>query len=384
MLYLTDLWAEPFRMRCVVRDPQQWAYEGALYWEALDAATAEWVSAEDLSYAQRRWAQLSIRLAIALSGRRPVSSLIIDEPERALDRAAERGLIEGLVRYAERMRFTVLCATHSPEALNHPKTKKLHVQRDESGRTRLQPLALDVAALSDLGLSLADLLQGVRYFLLVEGTHDEIVLETLLASDFERCRVDVLPLQGFTDEQPLMHVVNSEFLFKYTSATVIVVLDNAVDGSRLERVWTSVRNAYRQHPPGALGTLHREFGDMAKKAAGAGKGLKHLRSLCESALAKKMDGRVEIFGFSKGDIIEYLPVNKLVPGDASWSELRAEWEQVLGRPDFKEWLRRSRQADINRDSIRAAVETMDEIPPELEGLRSLYDRKQGAGIAQND
>ena len=86
---------------------------------------------------------------------------------------------------------------------------------------------------------------------------------------------------------------------------------------------------------------------------------------------------MEPYGLAARDIIEYLPVEVLVPGCAgkSWGELRHEhdaaegrWDRSKGLHDFKNWLRHTYGADTSVGNIRKAAEAMDTVPDEVTRL----------------
>jgi hypothetical protein len=65
--------------------------------------------------------------------------------------------------------------------------------------------------------------------------------------------------------------------------------------------------------------------------------------------------RVAVFGFSKPDIIQYLPVQQLVPEAHSWRQLTAEWRHTPSRPTYKDWLVQTKGATLSEARLRAAA-----------------------------
>ena len=74
------------------------------------------------------------------------------------------------------------------------------------------------------GMSPARLATLVRLFVFVEGPHDHLVIQELLADELRSCGAVVMPLMG-TKEVPL--VAESEFIFASSEAPVLICLDNA-------------------------------------------------------------------------------------------------------------------------------------------------------------
>ena len=94
----------------------------------------------------------------------------------------------------------------------------------------------------------------------------------------------------------------------------------------------------------------------------------HLYEMCRRAIEAGHPDRVEIFGFARRDIIEYLPVDRLVPGATTWAELTAAWDRSLS---FKQWLRKQQGAKISVEQLRRAARSIDYVPNEFTELAAL-------------
>ena len=71
-------------------------------------------------------------------------------------------------------------ASHSPELMNAPIADVIEVRREQD-KMVLMPLGrVERRTLEELGLSPSDLLRRQRAFLLVEGLHEELVLDEML------------------------------------------------------------------------------------------------------------------------------------------------------------------------------------------------------------
>lgn len=362
-----------------VRKLGRWAVEGALHWYvAYGEYEFNRVPLAALSRAESRWAYIAIRRALDLSGSATV--LVIDEPEAALHRVAERHMARGLGGLSM-FGPQVVVATHSPEVLNAEGVWSTHVAKD-SGRTRagqMPPLALET--LAELGLSPSDLLGLYRIFLLVEGEHDEIVVTSLCRDFLDAARVKIVPLRGGSK---LPRTVDSQVLFDLTDAHVVAVLDNVVI-EEISAAWTEAQKRY------LAGSAEEaiDFLSRALKTNRKGDETDWIMGWLGRALKKGVHARMTPYGLAARDIIEYLPVEILVPrAHKSWNDLRHEHEAAIssldkskGLHDFKTWLTRTYRADVSVANIRRATDSVREIPEEFRKLgyhlREISTRPRG-------
>ncbi|MCL3836866.1 ATP-dependent nuclease [Aeromicrobium duanguangcaii] len=394
----------------------QGLYAGVSWGVASDArSTGQFMVGESprpldqLSSAERRWAQWAIRDAIArvlpvnadvpeawvpgwgddpevdwtIDYPMPIPSLtIIDEPERALHRSAEAHMASFLRRTADR-EHRFLVATHSPELLDASESAVIQVSRQVEGPPAMAVLShADRDAMGELGLTASDLLRRQRGFLLVEGQHDMDVVDIVLGEELRRLRVEVLPLRGATQ----LSAARSRFLFEYTDAHVIVMLDN-LHTQRVIDGWADVRSARLRD--GLDAARHELMTAFAPSRFGKGTEIRILTEFLSAALDSDDWHRVTPFGLSDGDVIEYLPVRELVPGKRSWAELRADFEyeitngQTKAR-NFKAWLA-SRGAQISDEMVRQAARSLPEIPRDLQLLiKTLEARTSDRDVVIND
>lgn len=335
---------------------------------------------EQLSRAELQWATRAINYALYSRRRHDVPPAValrpfvtlIDEPEAALHRAAEAQMAAALVRLTEDPRQIIITATHSPELLDSRDAHVIEVQRagGSHGRSSLvHELDLaDRAALGHLGLTPSDLLRWPKVILLVEGEHDEVLLECFLGDRLRAARVEIIPLHGGIK---LPHTLNSQVLFKYTRAHVFAIVDNLQRASHLLEVWN------RAQELAVLGNV-----DEAKPAVVDGLPLRDLggrkpdhesewiRTWLGTALDAGFASRITPFGFSASDIIEYLPVERVVPGASSWADLHDEHTRMREARkgttpnDFKKWLSKARGVDFSPTALRTAARGI-EAPPEF-------------------
>jgi hypothetical protein len=264
----------------------------------------------------------------------------------------------------QRTAASVLVATHSPEFLDHPGATTIQVTRSsETGATEYRHMdpadRLDLAA---FGLNPSDLLRRQRGLLLVEGRHDEDVLAALMGDTLARLRVEVVAMRGASQ---LPATIESQVLFDFTDAHVFVMLDN-LDADRIEHAWATARAA-------------ADADDMAAAVAALGAALsgkvseeRWLREWLTKAIRKGRSSRVTPLGLSRQDIIEYLPVERLVPRKGSWADLRLRHDEarVEGQrhPDFKTWLRQRYSASLSDEDVESAARSMYLIPDEFVAL----------------
>jgi hypothetical protein len=126
---------------------------------------------------------------------------LIDEPEQNLHPLALRDATQFLAAMAWEG-SNVIVASHSPAFLDVPFAEAQYAQvRRVSGYTGLDVLGPQALSKLDdageaVGISRADLLQLTRGFLIVEGLHDELVVQHLFGDDLAAARVRVLALRG--------------------------------------------------------------------------------------------------------------------------------------------------------------------------------------------
>ena len=319
------------------------------------------LSMDDLSRAQRRWAQFAIRVACQarrrqLEGAWRESWLwILDEPETALHRSAEEHLAAGLSELARRYRATVVAATHSPELLDDPRTHVLQARRDGQA-TILTPLAgLQRDGLAGLGLRPSDLLRRQRAFLIVEGAHEVAVLSALADEDLRSMRVQVLPAHG---ARKFVAAIDSQILFEFTDATVVFAIDNT-HAAAIRDLWAAARRTAQVGDVTRAGEVLRENLPKSDRAENI-----FLSQFLSRALETGQHERVEVFGLSKPDITEYLPIERFT-SLPSWTAAREAWEASGSKPDFKKWLSGAHGADFSPTHVHEVASSLPHLPDDL-------------------
>jgi hypothetical protein len=295
--------------------------------------------------------------------------VFFDEPEAGLHRTAESDLAMTLISPAwsgrgrsivsgpHRSGRTIVVATHSPEFLDLPDANILHV---DEGRARLLT-PFDRESLSILGLRPADLLSRVKTWLLVEGEHERIVLETLFSEELKRLRVSIVVARGGKN---MRDIFDSQVLFSFSDARVVALLDN-VRARHVQDLWRRARDLASKGRIDEAGELVR--GELPPQRSSENL---FLGQFLSRALQEGEHERFDACGLSKSDIVLYLsPAAFGIK--RSWQDALADY--VSSRDGaLKPWLSKKFGATFGPDEVRAGLESLDEIPQDfLEVLSAL-------------
>lgn len=369
---LSDLLPSDLQPRFLLGHPNDWLWGRPPHW-VIQSGRDE-VPVASLSWAERRWLTVAVSVALAdVSPRVGCAVLLADEPERGLHRGAESRLAQTVARLAKSGVPSVL-ATHSPALLNDPRLAVGHVARNAAGRTTLASQMpsfrsdRDRELLADqLGLTLADLYQLTRVFVLVEGPHDRALLETLLGDDLDAAFARILPING---AKQLTAMLNAPMIFDYTDAKVLLVLDNLVQET-MAVSWARFRDAASRGDAPAATKLLNEIERLPGGEA------KWLRDMAEAAWRQGQLHRIGLCTLSEPDIICYLPPQSFNQDlSDTWAELLTRWREISRatgrRHDLKDWLRTSRAMQISVSRVRKGAEQMarsgQPMHPDLQAL----------------
>jgi energy-coupling factor transporter ATP-binding protein EcfA2 len=165
--------------------------------------------------------------------------LILDEPERHLHPALQRGAARFVESLARDHGAVVILATHAPTFLRIRDAEIVEVVR--STRDRCETRLLDRLAVErDLDLAarlgfdrgvVADLANA---FLLVEGEHDEALLVAWFGEQLETAGIRIIPVHG--TQQLGSSVWALETLVATSGLPVAVLLDATPDAERIRRI----------------------------------------------------------------------------------------------------------------------------------------------------
>ena len=346
--------------------PDEWIEGGSPWrWVAKDPSGVD-VPIEDLSQAQRRWSRIAVALALRMHAGEQFNAvlglIVLDEPEAALHPTAQRFLATGLEMLASRFDWQILVATHSPALLRRADFRLHHVTRGARGVVNVAPLPSAFARdLPALGLDPPDLIQLTRVFVVVEGRHDEVIISQSLTEELESSAAYVIAMRGASN---LSAVVDARFLFDFTDATVIVVLDNIGESSAVE-IWKEAVSLYKDAKIEAA----REV--LETKLDRKSDEQRFLQEFGIRALEFGRADRLEVVGLSVPDVLDLLPVLALSPAAAgkTWVELRAEAGAKGTRSgSFKKWMAEKYGFDSTDETLIAAVDQLREIPSDLYAL----------------
>lgn len=344
-------------LRCTVKDPNLVVTGPLLQWEAVDAPSGQSVPLADLSEAQARWARIAIRLAFIVneaSASTP-AFIVLDEPEQALHPLAERYMTHGLRSAAAYIQGSAIVATHSKELLNSREVQVIRVFRDKTGTTAvssLDPAERGRLGHLPLGISPADFFQSHRVILAVEGIHDQIVLQTKLRDELLDSAVHIVKLNGADS----LDVVNANMVVDLTEAHLLIALDQ-VGLSNLPADWEKARTV--DDVDAAIRRLEMYLGNRKSE-------VRTLASFCTECLRRGAANRLHVFGFTKPDIIQYLPVKDFVESAESWEQVVEEWH-LTSRQTFKDWLRTAKQVSV-LDRLERSAFNMKEEPQDFRRL----------------
>lgn len=347
--------ADPPELSFGFGDPAAWLVGDSPGWTGMDG----------LSFAERRWAQVAVALTAETDD---TPYLIVDEPERGLHRVAEAYLAEGLRDLVSNGRLRLIAATHSPEFIDTDFGQLFHLERGESVRwgSPKELTRKDVDELRSFGMQPTSLLSQDRGYLLVEGEHDKQVFEGYFADDLRDLRVKVLAMRGAKN---VANVFDSELLVHATDALLMPLLDD-IELEPLRDLWAAaVVATIDGRRSNAVGVIKRGL----RKIPGKGKDL--YEPFLIGAITRGEDlERFFPLGMSKKDVLEYLPVGKVVDGASSWESLRREWTRspaaMADRSGeaYKGWLRKVKRADLSSENLRLVAETSGGPPPELKAI----------------
>lgn len=330
---------------------------------ALDDVNQQTINVRELSDAYRRWALIALRLAFADEFRvaGPANILLLDEPDASLHPLARRALADGLAALVGELGLTAFITTHGVETIDNRQATLWHTTRAAGlvGLTRTSLADLTALNPSELGLRASDLLLMTRAWLVVEGDHDEAVLDAWIGDELRSNLVRMVKMRG---THRALNVIDSQLLFAATDARVIVLTDNTRSS-----ITATLGRALATAVDDRAASL-RELNRLLKRAR-AGSEEHTITDLAIAAIRAGVSDRLTFRGLSKPDIIEYLPADAFVP-KSSWPELLAEWKSSDRTKSFKQWLRECRGANVTTKSLRLAAEQADHVPGELTRLAS--------------
>ena len=359
--------------------------------EALDLPTDTWVRVSDLSDAQCRWVGIAIQIGEAretaaqsffsregysgtgytmtdrarlenspAGGGAGTIALFGDEIDAGVHIAASRAIFETL----SEIPGIGFVSSHSPTALRTPLVRLVNVHRDSSGRMAITSPGLggDVEKTAHrLGVDLTDVLASMHLAIIVEGSHDRIVIEELLRGEENTDRIIVIEGRG---THSMTAVADSRLLVDYCDLRVLIVLDN-VDNARFKPVLESLQDLCAQNQP--VGKAIKESGLELLRSESTPEE-RALVEILERGARRGILDRIDIHGLPARDIAELLPSNSFGL-EKDWSDYGKEFRSAGRGRDFKTWLREEYGVSISQKSIRKAITGLDQM---TDGLIDLH------------
>lgn len=300
--------------------------------------------------------------------------VLVDEPERHLNPRLQRQAAAWLQRLVTSSGTPCVAASHSNAFLGLPTPVTFaHVRRD--GRRvaveRLDPDRLDAldAAAQELGFDRGELLATVGCFLLVEGVHDQLVLERVFERQLRDAGVVVIPLRGGARRS----LLDADALWRYTTAPVALALDHIDPGDlTAAQGGDTVALARLTHP------------DASEESKAAGNLLRH---------AQGMGRELHLLGHPGTDLIDALhddAVQKAYdryPGaaamQAAWGAHvaeRTEAGDTVRASTRKTWLQEQYGIDNSREAYGRIADAHVELGVEPPGLAPIAERAVEFGM----
>ena len=302
------------------------------------------VSQEKLSAAEIRWLCIVTKSIFS-----PKNNLLIDEPEIGLHRQAEWSLAEMLQK--SELAPNVILTSHSPALLDIPGTTALHV-----GEGNVRGLSFTSVDPTELGINKSDLLGLHKAFLVVEGSHDKLIISTLFADQLERKRIKIVMARG---AKSMPQLFDSQLLMEYTDVPLAILVDN-FSSDKLQKAWDGAKATWLQRlsVPALNSFLESNLG------IGSGEQV-YMKNVMLDALKSGQQDRLSFFGIPEKDITMCIPAEKFGLTD-DWRELHNQYlKSKIARENFKEWIFRVKALRIDEKSIKKALVALDSVPQSL-------------------
>jgi predicted ATP-dependent endonuclease of OLD family len=295
--------------------------------------------------------------------------IMMDEPERALHSAAQVQVARTFARSLDDIElhdlFVVaeIVATHSPAFLSLPGVNLLHVARGTDKKVSLDAIDTTIGIeglTAELGLTRPDALLTVRCFMFVEGEHDAAVIRALFGDTLRDRHVHLANMSGAANIQAHL---TAQHLLAFSDARIRVVLDRL--GETAGDHWESATAAFTD---GDLDGARRELEKVSRLS---GREAKWLYEAGLAALERGQLDRIDVVGLDEKDIINYLPVEQIVPGATSWRALSKEYFDTKPNVAFKDWLKKAKGARITASrlgEIAGTLTSLKDLPRIVEGL----------------
>ncbi len=323
-----------------------------------DDGNARPIAFEKLSGAQRYWVSAAMQI-VAARDHRMVTLFLADEPEAGLHERAAHRVFSRLA--TESQNFFI--ASHSVSALRQRAASLLHLVHGTGERIYATAVGIgdDVRLAAErLGTSSFDLLAMKRTLVVVEGAHDEVVVQRLLRMSHQSALADhvlVIPARGVKN---VAHVADSAIITDFTEMEILAVVDNG-RAELFEHVMSTINHLTQAGKTAA--EILREAG-LHKLHATATPEERFMIDLIVRATERGLAHRVHIFALPTPDIIDLLPIESFGLSQ-SWEALREEFAKEKPVENFKNWLRKKHKTKISVSAVESSFDDLDSLPDPL-------------------
>jgi hypothetical protein len=279
-------------LQVLFRDQREWV-EGVLAERLANAPPADWSSR-------------------AASHHR---FFVVDEPERHLHPRRQREAAAWLADTTAEREAPCLVATHATAFLSLPPSDEpsyVYAERKDDDIQLLPFAAGELETLDEavraLGFDRGELLTTVALFLVVEGRHDQEVLDRIFGADLRAAHISVVPMEGVGAWRA---VLDSHALWRYSTASVALATDK-FDPAVLQKVVDDPRESRR---------LRRSDAPDETKV---------LAKLIGTA--QEQGKAIHLLGHPGADLIEVLDedvIKSVYPGYPGHVEAERRWKEAV-------------------------------------------------------
>jgi energy-coupling factor transporter ATP-binding protein EcfA2 len=341
-----------------------------------DSVSERWLPIASCSDGQLDVLRILVQLCGLMESETPDSAkfMLIDEFDRHLHPIVSQQLLDLIERYAKKSGTYVIASTHTVGSLAIHKCTQLFAVKDLSGFHSVSTNRhQDPKVLAHhLGVPEIDVRKLVKLFVLVEGDHEEIILNGLMTSEPRgNFDIEIINLNG------LYGLVNFWRVYmQHEIADVLLVYDKQnsvieerwIDFQHLRRNAKIVENLWENS---LFDKLHRECKQRArdKSSVPGDTELNSIAFLLREILMRNQYQirniqRLHLHGVQVPDIVDCLPISAFPKAKSfgSWERLREE-NSHLKPSDFK------KQFEINNSTVsNAARGAFDSVNPEIQRL----------------
>lgn len=326
-----------------------------------------WLKYESLSSAQQRWVNVLLNILINLHTPGYATLFVCDEPDMGVHQGAARQVLD----YLAELPIPTIVTSHSAVSFQVDRSHLVHISVENTGvrsqRVISEPvLSEDVArAAIKLGVSTLDLLALKRLLVVGEGEHDVAVIEGLIGLSRGSKTLQRSLVTAARGVRNLISTVEARIVTDYTDMHVLSIADN-VRATRLLKIRDKLIEGERQ---GLSVPKNLKLSGLFELRKNLGTEERVLFELLERCTERRLLDRFHVYGLEKKDVIEYLPSVAFGLSE-SWEQLREDYAQFRSepKPQFKEWLKTERGAEISTRRIRSAFDSLDSIDEELLNL----------------